>query len=83
MTRNHCRVSLVVTGTECPAFCPVCGETGVSHCPAIAPRKLSTADLDLRGMSLPAPRPEDIRALHLKLAAAAREAALKQTRGAK
>jgi len=44
---------------------------------------MSTADRDLRGASLPAPTPEDIRALHLKLAAAAREAALEQKRGVK
>ncbi len=55
----QCRVELVASGTECPAFCAVCGSP--DHCKADKPRKLSTADRDLRGASLPAPTPDDIR----------------------
>ena len=57
---TRCRVALVASGKECPAFCEVCGGMGVEACPLEKPRKLSTADLDLRGMSQPAPSPEDI-----------------------
>jgi hypothetical protein len=58
LTNSQCRISLIASGKECPAFCPVCGSA--LECVPEPPRKLSTADLDLRGMSRPAPRPEDI-----------------------
>jgi len=60
LTNSQCRVALVASGIECPAFCAVCGRHAGQPCAIPEPRKLSTADLDLRGMSRPAPRPEDI-----------------------